>query len=91
MTEMTKLAPFAGADALAIMLAPSLGQRDGIRVSSVEYGGTAGNGGAAGVGWAWAPNGTTVPAATWMPTATRVRVLPDAHVLGTPPRGAPVC
>jgi hypothetical protein len=91
MNEMTKLAPSVGADALAIMLAPSLGQRDGIRMSSVRFSGTAGNGGNAGFGRTTGyQGGTTVLAAKRIPTAVRVRVPADIHVPGAPPRGAPV-
>jgi hypothetical protein len=91
MTEMTKFAPSAGADVLAIMLAPSLGQCDGIRMSSAGYSGTAGSGANAGFGRTLGHRGgTTVPAAKRIPTAVRVRVLADVHVPGAPPRGAPV-
>jgi hypothetical protein len=89
MNKMTKIAPFAGADVLAITLAPSLGQRDGIRMSSARFRGTAGNGVTAGFGrTAGYQSGTTVLAAEPIPTA--VRVTADGHVPGAPPRGAPV-
>jgi hypothetical protein len=89
MNEMTKLAPSVGTDVLAIMLAPRIGQRDGILVSMARFSGTAGNGANAGfdrtTGY---QGGTPVLAAKRIPTAVRVRV--DAHVPGAQPRGAPV-
>jgi len=89
--EMTRIAPSVGAACSAIMLAPSFGQRDGIRMSGAGFSGTARNGGNADFGWAnGEQSGATVLAATRIPTAVRVRVLADAHVPGAPPRGAPV-
>jgi hypothetical protein len=89
MTEKRRLNPSAGADVLAIMLAPSLGQCDGIRVSMTGFSGTAGNGANAGfVRTTGYQGGTTVLAAMRIPTAVRAQA--DRHVPWAPPRGAPV-
>ena len=92
MNEMTTIAPSAGADSLAIMTAPGVGQRDGIRLSSGRFSGPAVDGGKAGVRMAAFEHGVmAVLADVRIPTAARKRVLADdAYVPGAPPRGAPV-
>ena len=89
MIEMTRIAPLAGADALAIMLVPSLGQCDGTRMSSAMFSGTAGDGANADFGRTRGYQGDAIVlAAKRVPTSVRVQA--DGHVPGAPPRGAPV-
>jgi hypothetical protein len=87
--EMTKITPSVGAACSAIVLAPSVGQRDGIGVSSVRFSGAV-NGGTAGFGRGTGGHSGTAVLGVQIPTATRVRAMADAYVPGAPPRGAPV-
>jgi len=94
--EQHQLATCVGADSLTIMLASGCSQHDGIALRS----GQRENAGLIGVpafgasaGWR-ADEGTTVSTlAVRIPTTVVVRErlpLVDAHVPGSPPRGAPV-
>jgi hypothetical protein len=96
MYEMNKQLAFAGADGLAIMLASGLGQRDGIAVSSElrvgsgvpTYLGIPSCG--TQVSWQRVEGIAVSTDGKPVTTAVRVRPMADAHVPGSPPRGAPV-
>lgn len=93
--DQYQLAACAGADSLMIMLASGFGQHDGIAVRSGQRE-NAGLSGvpAIGASGCWrGDEGTTAPtSAVRIPTTVVRERLPlaDAHVLGSPPRGAPV-
>jgi hypothetical protein len=87
----------AGADVRTIMLSSGLVQRDGITLSSGRFAegvvlGVQGTGVGNG-SWRSGLNGEGTPVSVDVkpiPTAVRVRPMADAHVPGSPPRGAPV-
>jgi hypothetical protein len=88
---------YVGADVLTIQLAAGLVERNGIAMSTSQSFGTAVSDVQTSTGTGSWPRGasgmgTTVSTVDVkrIQTAVRVRPLADAHVPGSPPRGAPV-
>jgi hypothetical protein len=98
MYKEQQLATCAGADSLTIMLASGFGQHDGIALRSAQRENAGLSGvpafGASACRADWRTDvGTTVSTfAMRIPTTVVRERLPlaNAHVLGSPPRGAPV-